>query len=268
MLAFYNLFLLLSFVIVGTRADYSISSPAAGQTFAASTPITIKFEDDGSVPAMTDLTSTQVLLCTGSNSAITCFSKSIVGTFTPSESTTSYDANLASLTSLGSNGRYFFQLYSVGSGGSTIHYTERFTLTGMTGTTKATDGGDTTPPTGSNSFNTGSSDDNAVILKSNTIPYLSQTGRVRYAPMQMQPGSKVTHALSASRRFPTSAVTYFTDYSLRPYPVTTKTPTWSYSVSQAPNWVATLPSPTGYYAASEALKRNINAKSRRGYVDL
>ncbi|KAF5099777.1 hypothetical protein D0Z00_001518 [Geotrichum galactomycetum] len=267
MLAFYTLFLLLSFIIVGTKADYTFTSPAAGQTFAASSPITIKFEDDGGIPAMTEITSTQVLLCTGSNSAISCFSDNLVGTFTPSESKTSYEANLASLTSLGSNGRYFFQFYSVGSGGTTIHYTERFTLTGMTGTTKATDGGDTTPPTGSNSFNTGN-DDDSVITKSNTIPYLSQTGRIRYAPMQMQPGSKVTHALTASRRFPTSSVTYFTDYTLRAYAITTKTPSWSYTISQAPNWVATLPSPTGYYAASEALKRTINAKSKRGYVDL
>ncbi|KAF5093502.1 hypothetical protein D0Z03_002383 [Geotrichum reessii] len=137
----------------------------------------------------------------------------------------------------------------------------------MAGTVRATDGGDDTPPPGSNTFNTGS-DDDAVILKSNTIPYLSQTGRIRYAPMQMQPGSKVTHALTASRRFPTSSVTYFSDYTLRPYQVTTKTPKWSYSIAQGPNWAATLPSPTGYYAASEALKRNINAKSKRGYMDL
>lgn len=267
MLAFSTLFLLLSFIIVGTRADYSITSPTSGQTFAASSAITIKFEDDGSIPAMTDLTSTQVLLCTGSNSAISCFSKNLVGTFTPSESTTSYEANLSSLTSLGSNGPYFFQLYSVGSGGSSIHYSERFTLTGMTGTTKASDGGDTTPPTGSNSFSVGD-EGNSVIMKSNTIPYLSQTGRVRYAPMQMQPGTKVTHALSPTRRMPTSSVTYFTAYTLKPYQITTKTPTWSYTISQGPNWVATLPSPTGYYAASEALKRNINAKSKRGYVDL
>lgn len=262
-----SLFLLLSFIFVGTRADFVFSSPKAGLTFAASSPITIQWTDDSNIPAMSDLSSTQVLLCTGSNSDITCFQKNLVGTFVPAESKTSYEANLSGLTTLASNGQYFFQFYSTGGSGSTIHYTERFTLTGMVGTLRATDGGDNTPPPGSNTFNV-NNDNEAVILKSNTIPYVSQTGRVRYAPMQMQPGSKVTHVLSASRRFPTSAVTYFTDYTLRAFQVTTKTPKWSYSISQGPNWAASLPSPTGYYAASEALKRNINAKSKRGYLDL
>lgn len=250
-------------------ADYTISAPAAGSTFAASSAIKISFEDDGNAPAFTELSTTKVLLCTGPNSDIYCFTTA-VGTFTPTASLTSYSASVAALAALGSNGRYYFQFYStVTAGGNSIHYSPRFTLTGMTGSYKASDGGDTTPPDGSTTV--GSSDSVAgysEIMSKNKVTYTLQTGKTRYAPMQMQPGSKVTIAKSATRRFPVSSVSYFTDYSLQPYQVTTMTPSWSYTILQGPNYASTAASPTGYYAASEALARNINAKSRRGYFEL
>lgn len=251
-----------------TAADFSFSS--IDSTFSASSVsgLVIPFQDDGKSPLFGEISSTKVLLCTGSNAEINCLAT--VNTFTPTASQKSVTINLVPYQSLASNGRYFFQFYSTATaGGFTIHYTPRFSMTGMTGTLQATDGGDTSPPDPQiNVGSTNNANSDSILLASQKIPYTAQTGRTRYAPMQMQPGSKVTYPLKASHRFPTSAVSYFTDYKSKPYVVTTTTPPWSYTITQGPNWAATQPDPTGYYAASEALKRNINAKSRRGYLDL
>lgn len=257
---------LLAFAATLSRADYSFTAPTQGSTYAVTSSITVGFEDDGDAPAFSDIKSTKVLLCTGPNTAIKCFDSYVVGSFVPTSSQTTYVADISSLATVGSNGPYYFQFYSTATaGGYSIHYTSRFNLTGMSGTVKASDGGFTVPPDGSSSVGSTSTVD---ITKMNTIPYLSQTGRTRYAPMQMQPGTKVTHALSASRRFPVSSVTYFSNYKLKPEVKTTMTPSWSYTIKQGPNWAATQSQPTGYYGAQEALQRTINAKSRRGYIEL
>lgn len=260
-----TVFALLSMLAV-VAADYTITVPTASATYAATATIAIKFADDGDDPTFSDMSSTKVLLCTGPNSDIHCFSTA-VGTFTPSSSLTSYSADLSDLVSEGSNGRYYFQFYSTTSSGDySIQYSQRFTLTGMSGSYKASDGGDTSPPDGYTDVD--STPDQSQILSLNKVTYTLQSGKYRYAPMQMQPGSTVTHKLSASRRYPTSSVSYFTTYTMTAVPVTTYTPTWSYSIKQGVNWASTAASPTGYYAASEALSRSINAKSKRGYFEL
>lgn len=266
----FNLLSLLSATVLLTSslvaADFSITGPAYGTQVGVASGVVVTFTDDGSSPAFAEITSTKVLLCTGPNSQIFCFTTP-VGTFTPTAGQTSYSAVLAPLATLGSNGPYFFQFYSLTlTGGNSIHYSPRFALSGMLGTQQATDGGDVASPPDSNSANIPA--DPNVILSMNQVPYTLQTGKTRYAPMQIQPASKVTRPRVASQRFPTSAVTFFSNYALQPIQKTTLTPSWTYTIVQGPNWAATAASPTGYYAASEALQRNINAKSRRGFYEL
>jgi hypothetical protein len=246
-------------------ADFSLSSMGSTISASSSTAIPIPFEDDGNSPKFGEISSTKVLLCTGPNTDVNCLAT--VLTFTPTASQKSVNLNLVPYLSLGSNGPYYFQFYSiVTAGGFTIHYSPRVLLTGMTGTLQATDGGDTSPPDSQVDV-VGTGVDSGVLTKAQ-VPYTAQTGRTRYAPMQMQPPTKVTHQLKATRRLPTSSVSFFSVYMSKPYIVTTVTPSWSYTILQGPNWIPTQSQPTGYYAASEALKRNINAKSRRGYLDL
>ena len=260
-----SIFICLLFLSSLVVSDFSVTSPTSGQTIAATSSFALGFTDDGNAPIFTDISSTKVLLCTGSNAEINCLAT--IGTFTPTASLTSYAVDLTPYIALGSNGPYYFQLYStVAAGGYSIQYSQRFTLSGMTGTLKASDGGDTSPPDAQN--NIVGTDGVSVDPSQMSVTYTLQTGKTRYAPMQMQPGTKVTHKLSMSRRYPTSAVSYFTTYTARPIQVTTITPSWSYTIVQGPNWASTANSPTGYYAASEALARQINAKSRRGYYEL
>lgn len=260
---------LLLLAATAVHADYDITAPVANAALVASTPITVQFTDNGNVPTFAEMALTRVLLCTGPNSAIHCFDTA-VGTFTPSASLTSYSANLAPLAAMGSNGPYYFQFYSTTSGsGYSIEYSQRFTLTGMTGSYRASSGGDTDPPTGSTNLGgSGGGPSQEDLLSLNQVPYSLQTGATRYAPVQQQPGTRVTHRLSASQRFPTSSVSLFTTYTMRPLQRTTYTPSWTYTITQAQNYAATQPSPTGYYAASEALSRSIAAKAKRGRYDL
>ncbi|KAI9679677.1 MAG: hypothetical protein M1829_001639 [Trizodia sp. TS-e1964] len=48
-------------------ADVLFTSPAAGITLAGGTSVTVQWRDSGSAPSITDLTSYQIFLCTGSN---------------------------------------------------------------------------------------------------------------------------------------------------------------------------------------------------------
>ena len=107
-------------------------------------------------------------------------------------------------------------MISVAQGGTVINYSDRFSLSGMTGTfplavaeaakaVKDTKGPDTVNnvagPNGANpSAPSGTGDD-----------YWGQTGTIRYAPMQGKPGTKIT-AKSASRRHPTSSVQIATTF--------------------------------------------------------
>ena len=83
-----------------------------------------------------------------------------------------------------------------------------------------------------------------------TIPYTLQSGLRRYAPMQMQPGTKVT-ATTWTRAFPTSAVTFYSTKGPKPNALVTTTPPWSYSYSSEVNWASVAPYPTNWYPASQ-----------------
>lgn len=264
--AFFCLLAQLSFVF----ADISILTPTAGSTFAATSSITVTWEDDGEKPSLSsDILTISILLCTGPNSNIQCFYTG-VNAQTPTTLGGTYTFPLTAARALAANGQFYLQFYATtANSGYSIHYSPRFTLTGMTGTLQATAGSDVSPPAAQVVFNN-NAQSTANIFSLNTVEYTLQTGYVRYAPMQLQPPTKVTQKLSASRRYPTSAVSLRATWTEKPIQTSTVTPSPTYSIEQEVNWATWADEPTvvGYYAASEALSRTINAKSRRGYYDL
>ncbi|VVT55016.1 uncharacterized protein SAPINGB_P004377 [Magnusiomyces paraingens] len=255
------------------QADVSVLKPTSGSTYTATGTMAISWEDDGNAPLLdSDISTLSILLCTGPNSNINCF-YTIVNAVAPSTLGTSYSFSISSAQTLAASGSFYLQFYARASnGGYTIHYSNRFTISGMTGSLTATAGDSTSPPNDEISYSTTTAATDSMLDPDTayTIPYTMQTGIYRYAPMQRQPVSKVTMKLSASRRYPTTSVSLFTTWTLQPDAVTTTTASITYSTTQAVNWATPAPQPTvvGYYAASEALARTINAKSKRGYVDL
>lgn len=227
--------------------DVSITAPASGKTYSGllgTVLIDITWEDLGSGYSLSDFTAYTFILMTGSNSNITAI-KTIGKSIAASSITGDlYTAEFASLVC--ADGLFYFQVYAaVSTTEYAISYTNRFTLSGMTGTAEASGSG--SPPDGQ----TTSGGSGSVNSASFSIPYTLQTGRTRYAPMQTQPGSTVT-ATTWTRQFPTSAVTYYTTMGPKPVVYSTITPGWNYTVSLAMNYATPAPDPlvAGWYNPS------------------
>lgn len=239
--------LLLLWLATFVVADISVTAPKLGQSFKAGDTIKVTWEDDGDKPALDDLKGITVTLVTGtSGTTLNPQGLKLKDGLTP-------DSGSVSVTipaSAGGNGYYTIQLYSLlANGGYTIHYTNWFEMTGLTGATKALQEDPGQPP--AKQISDMSEKAQGDLLASHTVPYGKQSGTIKYAPMQMQPGSTIT-AKSMSQRFPTSAYTPFQSFASAPKCTSTDTPGWSYSRGSATNMAppAPYPSALGWYAAS------------------
>lgn len=255
---------LLSSLLAPVFADVEITSPEEGDKFSGSSgkaTIIVKWDDNSdsdSDMSLDNVKSYTLSLCTN-GSPIQCLDPTIKQKeITSNTATVSVEQNDVP------SGYYFIQVYTLfTNGGSTINYTPRFRLTdmeGTSGTLVVTVTGDQPGGQTSGFGQTTGSD----ISKSFTVPYTLQTGRTRYAPMQMQPGSTVT-ATTWTRKFPTSAVTYYSTRHTKPVVHSTITPGWSYTASSEVNWATVAPYPTNWYAASERKlsKASITATKKR-----
>ncbi|KAI5903664.1 Cell wall synthesis protein KRE9 [Candida parapsilosis] len=255
---------LLSSLLAPVFADVEITSPEEGDKFSGSSgkaTIIVKWDDNSdsdSDMSLDNVKSYTLSLCTN-GSPIQCLDPTIKQKeITSNTATVSVEQNDVP------SGYYFIQVYTLfTNGGSTINYTPRFRLTdmeGTSGTLVVTVTGDQPGGQTSGFGQTTGSD----ISKSFTVPYTLQTGRTRYAPMQMQPGSTVT-ATTWTRKFPTSAVTYYSTKHTKFVVHSTITPGWSYTASSEVNWATVAPYPTNWYAASERKlsKASITATKKR-----
>lgn len=139
----------------------------------------------------------------------------------------------------------FLKMISAGTGGTVTNYSNRFSLSGMTGTFPATvtNGlsglSGTGGPATENSF--GAAGANAAgggaVASGATVPYTLQTGAIRYAPMQGKPGTTIT-AKSATPQYPTSSVSIAATWLPTPLAVTTQTVSATYSTSSHANTVS------------------------------
>lgn len=250
-----SLWLIFAALAVRVFADVSISQPAAGLAFSGSGgPVSITVgwidssSDDTSVTSLSKVKLYAITLCTGDNNNIK--SVLLLSTSVPSTAT-SYAATIA-LTAV-PNGIYFFQVYAQFEVGSTIHYTPRFTLSGMSGSpTTYTYAASLFSVTGANpdaQFALTTGEATSIDSRSFTVPYTMQTGRTRYAPMQTQPGSVVTYTMY-SNRHATSAYTAYTSILPSPNVYSTITPGWSYAVTSKFNTAPVAEYPTYFYPAS------------------
>lgn len=123
----------------------------------------------------------------------------------------------------------FLKIQSVGTAGEqVINYSDRFTLSGMTGTfpvnvqngIKKVSGTDGPPSTAQDAPAAGAGAGGAE--GDYAISYTAQTGLIKYAPMQTPPGTKIT-ANKVSQRYPTSSVQIATTFLPTPKQTTTMT---------------------------------------------
>lgn len=130
--------------------------------------------------------------------------------------------------------RSYFRVISVATQGGTVTtYSDRFTITGMTGATDptikaaVTAAGTAVPASvdaTANNAAAAAGDPNA----NSGVPYAEQTGLIRYAPMQGVPPTKITKK-DTKPLYPTSS--YKIAVSFLPTPSQTKTVTASQTFS-------------------------------------
>ena len=136
------------------------------------------------------------------------------------------------------------KMISSAPGGTVINYSDRFTLSGMTGTFPKYVETGIQGITGTNGPATENNINNAAANPATgatgggpfAVTYTAQTGLTKYAPMQQKPGTKIT-AKSASPAYPTSSVNIAQSILPTPSQVTTITVSATYSVSSHENTV-------------------------------
>lgn len=270
-----SFWLLLVALVARVFADVSISEPATGNSYDATSGavvVSVKWVDDttdtGSATSLSKVTKYAIVLCTGTNTQI-----QPVKSFTTSLPSSSllFDASIDKST--GPNGDYFIQVFAQYPSGYTIHYTNRFVLTGMTGAASLF----TFPanmfsvtgqaPSPAFSINGEGTPTASIDSASFTVPYTLQTGQTRYAPMQTQPGTTITYTMY-SNRHATSAYTPYTSLSPSPNVFSTITPGWSYTVTSTFNSASVAGYPTYYYPASSRVQQaSLSAANKRRWLD-
>lgn len=233
------------------QADVSIVKPEQGDSYkptsdGGSVKINIVWEDDANLPSVPSYDYFTFKLLYGPSYDMDLISQ--IEEVSPTkvvhqDSQYTYTANFVS-SKLG-NGQFFIQVYAFSKNlGWTIHYSPRFNIQSVSdGVLTYTYKGQDQPGPQWNLPNAG------VDTRSFTLPYTAQTGVRRYAPMQTQPGSRVT-VTTWSRRFPTSSVSYYTTKRNSLDQMTTYTPGWSYTVTSDFNYATPAPFPSdngGWY---------------------
>ena len=190
-------------------ADVSIQTPEQGSSYSPGSDGTISIDlewvDDTASPTLDQITYYTFTLCTGPNDEIVNV-KTLASQITASQLTIDssgddkkYGYTLSIPKAVTGNGQYYIQVFAwLDNEGSTIHYTPRFTLQKMTGATSYTytDATQPAPQTSihynDNANNNGGDNGGTIDTRSFTVPYTKQSGISRFAPMQMQPGTKIT----------------------------------------------------------------------------
>lgn len=266
-----NFLVLFTTFLLPVLADVALTAPKAGLSFTASDGsvlVDIAWDDDAETGDQFSLDGDDIKytisLCTGNNNMIQCYDSFVKG---QAISNNKYTAEIKTDDAI--DGFYFFQIYVLFAPQVfTIHYTNRFELDGFSGSkvtqvlggsivTLVATATDSPPPAVANGGNT------AVDTRSFTIPFSMQTGKSKYAPMQLQPGSKVT-ATAWTMQYPTSAVTYFSTIAGEPNARSTFTPGWSYTPESAPNYATPAPYPNTFYPASDRVsKASLSSAARK-----
>lgn len=246
----------LSLLVV--NADVYIQKPGEGSEFSGSSgklSVGLSWVDNGAYPPLDKIDYYKFSICWGPNTKIQCLQSDAeikTSEITVEDSTYSYEFTMPS-TEI-ANGQFYIQVFAwVDSQGFTLHYTPRFTVSGLSGPSTFLDltYTDTTEPMPQTSIHTGGDADTHTFDTSSVFsqPYTLQTLKTRVAPIQTQPGTKIT-ATTWSRRYATSAVTFYSTFRSSLEQLSTLTPAWNYSISSDFNYATPAPMPSdngGWY---------------------
>ncbi|KAI5781170.1 hypothetical protein EDC01DRAFT_666508 [Geopyxis carbonaria] len=226
-----------------TLADLEFKSPTSSTKWTGGNTVTIEWDESGS-PGIDDFTTFNLFLCCGSNATPLCLQA--LGP-NPQKMASSAKVQIPSAAADDGTDVFFVKLEATAAtGGAFTVYSDRFSLTGMTGkfdaaAIAAQEVGDTDPPPSVDGTVADAAPKDGGA-KEAQVPYTKQTGQTRYAPMQLQP-AKTMRATAISRQYPTSAYSVFNTKIPRPNVQTTITMTWTYKVTTKINTASPAPQP-------------------------
>lgn len=141
----------------------------------------------------------------------------------------------------------FLKMISSTTGGTVVNYSDRFSLSGMTGTFPPAVQAGLKGLTGTSGPKTENNVDKNADPAGGagkaggpySVTYTAQTGLTKYAPMQGKPGTKIT-AKNPKPQYPTSSVKIAKTMLPTPSVVTTMTVSATYSASSVENQVRNI----------------------------
>lgn len=250
--------------------DVQIISPKSGELFdlsSGSAQIPVGWVVTETAPTADDIETYVFTLVSGPNANIEAMSSLGV---VPASELYEFELQFNVLNTVGTDGEYYIQIMAQTDSGYTLHYSPRFTFSGMKGGKVVSIATDTQPPKPETRVTTAE-----VPLTFNSasfsLHYTLQTGAARFAPMQQQPPKKVS-ATNWTRRHATSAVTFYATMRRSLEQMTTITPGWSYVLASGMNYATPAPMPLengGWYDPRGKLSlkpRKINLERRANAI--
>lgn len=165
---------------------------------------------------------------------------------------------------------------SVAEGGLVTTFSDRFTLTGMTGSTldtyvtAAAAAGTKVPAMVDGVSNNAAANPAAAdaVNGNSGIPFASQTGLIRYAPMQSVPPTKITKK-DTKPLYPTSSVKIAVSFLPTPSATKTQTATQTFSADSMENTVCHDTRMHAYLRRYTNVKTGISrARPRRRHAEV
>ncbi|KAH8695917.1 putative beta-1,6-glucan boisynthesis protein [Talaromyces proteolyticus] len=229
-------------------ADVEFTSPAPGSTVHGGDVLTAVWKESGEPPKLLELTDYDLFLCAGGASIEYSEELSLLienGSF---ERGNSVSFQVKPETGAVYTNAYFLKMVSRGLNATVINYSQRFSLSDMTGTfSERVQHGlrllpNATTEHGELKKRQVAAAATAAALY--TVPYPAQSvGLTKYAPMAKHPGTTIT-AKSAPPQFPTSAYTIARTFLPIPTWQTTLTAPQTYSTTNIENPATPAPHPS------------------------
>ncbi|OOF92305.1 hypothetical protein ASPCADRAFT_133371 [Aspergillus carbonarius ITEM 5010] len=197
-------------------ADVEFTYPTTGTVIRAGDVVTAHWKDSGAPPRMTELVQYNLYLCAGGDTpgSFEDVSPLLMNAVFSRGNSVSFRID----SDVGGNDEnaYFLRMVASGPEASVVNYSERFTLTNMTGafSPPIVHGIHSAIHSLGSPINEGEEHEELrkrQMIGSYTIPYPLQTGPTRYAPMAKKPGSTIPAGLPTPQ-FSASPYTIATTY--------------------------------------------------------
>ncbi|PYI09088.1 beta-1,6-glucan biosynthesis protein [Aspergillus sclerotiicarbonarius CBS 121057] len=208
-------------------ADVEFTNPTAGTVIRAGDVVTTHWRDSGALPRLTELVQYDIYLCAGGDSpeshvvvlnTLATMQEDVALLIKNAAFSRGNSVSFRIDPDVGGNDEnaYFLRIVASGPEASVVNYSDRFTLTNMTGSFSPliVHGIHSAIHASGSPVNEGEEHEELrkrQMVGSYTIPYPLQTGPTRYAPMAKKPGSTIP-AGSPTPQFSASPYTIATTY--------------------------------------------------------